>query len=132
MDKAIIAIARDENKYLDEWITYYHSLGFSAIYIWDNNDSGDNSIYDITNKYPFVTVQDVRGRDALVKHGMQRGCYQLTYNAIQDKYDWIGIFDIDEFLFITEPIDVFLAKPIFNDTGCIHFNWRYYGRVFGK
>jgi hypothetical protein len=127
MDKAIIAIARDENKYLDEWISYYKAMGFNSIYIWDNNDPEDESIYEVTNKYPFVTVQDVRGRESLLRHGMQRGCYQQTYDTIKDKYDWIGIFDIDEFLYTPIPIDEFITKPIFDDTGCIHFNWRYYG-----
>lgn len=127
MDKAIIAIAKNENKYLDEWITYYHTLGFNSIYLWDNNELGDDSIYEVTQKYPFVHVQDVRGRESLISHGMQRGCYQQTYNLIKNQYDWVGIFDIDEFLYVPTSIDDFVTKPIFSDTGCIHFNWRYYG-----
>lgn len=127
MNKAIIAIAKNENRYLDEWITYYHNLGFSHIYIWDNNEPGDMSIYDVTNKYDFVTVFDARGRDKLNAIGKQKGCYQKTYNEIKDYYDWIGIFDIDEFLYIPKDIDEFLNEDKWNDTACIHFNWRYYG-----
>ena len=127
MKCAIIAIAKNENKYLDEWITYYQSLGFSGIYIWDNNEVGDLSVYDITNQHDHVTVLDCRGRDKLVSLGMQRGCYQRTYDSIKTDYDWIGIFDIDEFLYLPTSLSEYVSSPTFNDTGCIHLNWRYYG-----
>ena len=124
---ACIAIAKNETPYLDEWITYYHNMGFDDIYIWDNNDVGDNSIYQFASRYPYVTILDVRGRDALINHGMQKGCYQETYNSIQARYDWIGIFDIDEFLYLPTDIENFVSNSMFADAGCIHFNWRYYG-----
>ena len=127
MNTAIIAIARDENAYLDEWIQYYHTLGFNHIYIWDNNDVGDLSIYNVTKQYNYVTVLDARGRDKLIQLGRQRGCYQRIYDQIKMEYDWVGIFDIDEFLYVPDSIDNFVSQPIFNDTSCIHFNWRYYG-----
>ncbi len=127
MNKAIIAIAKNENRYLDEWITYYHNLGFSHFYIWDNNEPEDVSIFEVTKKYNFVTVLDARGRDKLNELGKQAGCYQKTYNEIKEKYDWIGIFDIDEFLYIPKNIDDFLSEERWNDTAVIRFNWRYYG-----
>lgn len=127
MKKAIIAIAKNENLYLDEWINYYYNLGFEKFFIWDNNEPNDLSIYDITNKYAFVTVLDARGRNKLNSLGNQVGCYQKTYNEIKDYYDWIGIFDIDEFLYIPKDINEFLTEERWKDTACIHFNWRYYG-----
>ena len=127
MKYALIAIAKNENLYLDEWIQYYHQLGISDIYIWDNNEPDDKSIYDITAKYPFVTVLDCRGREKLYSLGMQRGCYQRTYDSIKNNYDWIGVFDIDEFLYLPVSLDDFVANPVFVDTSCIHLNWRYYG-----
>lgn len=127
MNTAIIAIARNENDYLDEWIQYYRHLGFNHIYLWDNNDVDDLSVYSITNKYDFVTILDARGRTKLEQLGRQRGCYQQTYNQIKNEYDWVGIFDIDEFLFVPDTIENFVTQPVFNDTSCIHLNWRYYG-----
>lgn len=127
MKKAIIAIAKNENKYLDEWITYYHDLGFEKIFIWDNNEPNDLSIYKVTDKYDYVTVLDARGRDKLNSLGKQKGCYQRTYDEIKNDYDWIGIFDIDEFLYVPKNIDDFLQEEQWNDTAVIHFNWRYYG-----
>ena len=127
MNKAIIAIAKNENPYLDEWITYYHNLGFSNIFIWDNNDVDDLSIFEVTNKYNFVTVLDARGRDKLNALGKQRGCYIRAYYWIKDHFDWIGIFDIDEFLYVPKNIDEFLLEDRWKDTAVIHFNWRYYG-----
>lgn len=128
MKKAIIAMAKDENVYLDEWFTYYHDkLGFNKIYLWDNNDEGDLSLYDVTNKYDYVNVIDSRGRTALRYLGYQKGCYQRTFNQIYMDYDWIGIFDIDEFLYVPTDLDEFLSDKRWDDTSTIHFNWRYYG-----
>ena len=124
---ACIAIAKNENPYLAEWIEYYNALGFNDIYIWDNNEAGDKSIYDVISKFNYVHVLDVRGREALHKAGMQKGCYQKAYNNICQSYDWIGIFDIDEFLYVPISLNAFVQQNMFNDTGCIHFNWRYYG-----
>lgn len=127
MKKAIIAIAKNENLYLDEWITYYHNLGFSHFYILDNNEPNDLSIFEVSKKYDFVNILDARGRNKLNALGNQKGCYQKTYNMIKDQYDWIGIFDIDEFLYIPKDIDEFLNEDRWKDTAVIHFNWRYYG-----
>ena len=88
MNKAIIAIAKNENRYLDEWITYYHNLGFSHFYIWDNNEPNDLSIFEVTKKYDFVTVLDARGREKLNALGKQKGCYQRTYNEDTQTYTY--------------------------------------------
>lgn len=34
---ALVCIAKDEDNYIQEWIDYHLKLGFSDIYIWQNN-----------------------------------------------------------------------------------------------
>lgn len=34
---AIVAIARNEGEYINEWIEYHHALSFEHFYIFDNS-----------------------------------------------------------------------------------------------
>jgi len=44
-----------EEKYVDEWIQYYlYGLGFTKIFIYDN--SPENALKELSNKYSNVTV----------------------------------------------------------------------------
>ena len=64
MEVALCVIAKKENRYLDEFVGYYKTLGFSHIYIYDNNDVDGERIDDAIGKYVeggFVDVIDCRG-----------------------------------------------------------------------
>ena len=55
MTCAIIVSIKDENKYLDEWITYHKKLGVNHIFIIDYRDnkrqtSNESFCNDIQNK----------------------------------------------------------------------------------
>ena len=128
MNIAIVAIAKDEELYIEEWLRYYRSLGASQFFIFDNNDLSNNKLSELIGHYPDVTIIDVRGREALAKYGMQTGCYSWLYNTQMQNFDYFGFFDIDEFLFMEgKTIPEFVSQPEFNMIDVIKFNWRYYG-----
>jgi len=128
MTVGIICIAKDEERYLDEWIQYHFRIGIKLIYFFDNNDIGNDGQKLIIEKYPNIQYYDVRGRDALVTAGMQRGCYLKAYNEHCTECDYIVLLDIDEFLYFNElSVDEFVKLPQFSDTDVIHLNWKYYG-----
>ena len=41
MSSCLIAIAKNEEPYLKEWIEYHANLGFDKIIVCDNNDVGN-------------------------------------------------------------------------------------------
>ena len=47
MSSCIVAIAKNEEPYLKEWVEYHFALGFDKIIICDNNDVGNTR----TNKF---------------------------------------------------------------------------------
>ena len=49
MQSCIVAIAKNEELYLEEWVKYHFNLGFDKIFICDNNDL-DNNRPSHTNK----------------------------------------------------------------------------------
>ncbi len=49
MKVAICTMAKKENLYIKEFVDYYIKLGFSHIFIYDNNDPNDEKISDVIN-----------------------------------------------------------------------------------
>ena len=41
MKTKIVAVAKNEEKYLEEWLKYHFSLGFDNITIYDNGGNGE-------------------------------------------------------------------------------------------
>jgi glycosyltransferase involved in cell wall biosynthesis len=128
MKSAICAIARNEEDYLLEWITYHLNLGFDHIFLCDNNDPGDDSTFRLCTGQPWekqITIIDYRGRIAA-----QLTAYNECYTAIRKDFDWVAFIDVDEFItFGTEcpyrNINQYLGN--IKEFNVIFINWMYYG-----
>ena len=109
MKTAIVTLAKDEEKYIIEWLNYYRALGASHFFIYDNNDPDNNQLPELIGSNPDVTIIDVRGRDKLHAYGMQIGCNTKVYNEQKQNFDYFGFFDVDEFFKVfIEFVTVFL------------------------
>jgi hypothetical protein len=134
MKYAIVAIAKNEEKYLYDWVRYHHDLGFDGFFICDNNDEDSNTQFDeiarISHMYN-IQVFDYRGRDALAKAGYQTGIYYTMYEHIRETHpecEWAAFIDIDEYFdFDGHRVDEFLVQSKFNKADIIHVNWKCYG-----
>ena len=123
---AICSIGKNENLYIREFVEYYNLLGVKKIIIYDNNDIDgekfDEVILDyILNKY--VDIIDVRGLTSI-----QIPIYNYCYQKNKDLYDWIGLLDIDEYIYIKNKssINDFLYDKKFSKCELIHINWLIY------
>ena len=122
----ICSIGKKENLYIREYIEHYFRLGVDKIFIFDNNNIEDEKLETniadyIKNK--FVEIIDIRGLTAA-----QIPIYNYCYRKNKNKYDWIGFFDIDEYLYIEEnkSIKNYLYEDSFNKCQSIFFNWIMY------
>ena len=119
----VCVCARNENKYIIEWIDHYLNLGFDKIFICDNNSEGDNSLYETIE--PYVTNGSVEIFDC-----RKLTCFQVQFYSMfctEGNYEWCGYFDCDEFLEIPSYFDV---KHYLADKGselCVSFHWMVYG-----
>ena len=123
-DAVICCIAKDEQRYILEWITYHLKLGFAKIYIYDNSD-------DFNTKLFFEKI-DKKITDKLVLihfpgRGQQVPAYENFRVHHSKKHTWTAIIDIDEFIVMKEwmPISKFLEK--YCATGALGLNWRLFG-----
>ena len=96
---------------------------------YDNNSKGNNRQYDLLKPYidsGFVIYHDWRGEDTW----QQQKAYQKAYYMYRDNYDWMGFFDVDEFVELVQHknIEDFLnSNDDFNKYKIIHLSWLNYG-----
>lgn len=124
---AICCVAKNEDLYADEWLNHYRKLGVNHFYWFDNNDSKTAKINEIS-QYPDVDVIDVNGSE-LEKIGYQTGAYQFVYDTVGEEYEWIGFFDLDEFVEIDSDMSLIelLNRPEFYGATSVSMHWRYFG-----
>ncbi len=123
-DKYVVfACAKNEGEYIREWVEYYLGIGFDKVFIADNNDIGDNSIYEVLSDYISlgqVQVFDCRGKDSI---------QVLMYSKFCEigNYRWCAYFDCDEFfeMSVYKNIKDFLAPM--EEYDCVFFNWLLFG-----
>ena len=123
MQTIICAIAKNENAYLYEWATYHLALGFSHIYLYDNNDVNGERITDVLNADVFadkITIIDVRGQKYIQKK-VYNECYRTR------NFDWCAFIDIDEFITLENHKNINDFLDVFINKEAIHLNWKCYG-----
>lgn len=126
MKVLLCAIGKMENKYIREWVEYHKNMGFTNIALYDNNDIDGEYFEDVINDYiesGYVILKNYRSR-----YQIQVQSYMDCFNEFKDKYDWIGFWDIDEFIEFENDntISDFLQNSIFNNVSCIRLCWKQY------
>lgn len=135
---AIICIAKMENAYIRDFVEYHHHLGFTHIFIYDNNDVDGEKFTDVIDDYireGYVTILNIRGAasELLIDnkiYKLQSSVYTHCYHNFCKEYDWVFAIDIDEFLTFTDKnmtVNDFLSQQQFIDTDIIYINWMCYG-----
>ena len=126
MKVALCCIGRLENQYAVEYIEYYKDLGVDKIFIYDNNHDGEEYFEDVLQKYVDEGLVDIT--DFRNKRMCQLEAYQDCYDRHGKEYDWICVFDFDEYLTFKryKSIKSFLSNKKFSEYNMIHVNWMVY------
>ena len=124
----LCSIGKNENPYLNEFITHYKKLGYNHIFIYDNNDINGERMDSIVNNSDFISIINYRGYRNK-KDNSQYEAYYDCYNNNNRKYDWLSFFDFDEFLEILpegQTIQKFLENERYKKCQDIKINWLLY------
>ena len=113
----IIAIAKNEQLYIREWVEHHLKLGFDEIIIGDNDDTF--LLPDIIDN-PAVSFVDYSGGEI-----RQPQVYTELYEKNKDRFNWLLFIDLDEYVMLEgyNNIKEFL-EPFDCDTvrlNCKHF-----------
>lgn len=93
----MVAIAKNEELYIENWCKWYLRLGYDLITIYDNNDDK-------------TTLPETIKNSKLLANGDKRRINIIPWNSTQNlayehywkhyDFDWLSINDIDEFLYL--------------------------------
>ncbi len=121
----ICAIAKNENKYIKEWVDYHINLSIDKIFLYDNNDIGSEKLTDVISETENVKIIDIRGRK---ENWLQKKIYTKFWFENKDNFDWIIFIDIDEFIILKsdKTIKEFLSRSYFNNVDIIRLNWMHF------
>ncbi|MBQ7665182.1 MAG: glycosyltransferase family 2 protein [Synergistaceae bacterium] len=92
---AFVLTARNEARYIEEWIDFHVKQGVSHFFIYDN-ESTDN-LHDVLRKYidsGLVTYSTVKG------NCRQTDIYNMAVSDYGRKYKYMAFIDADEFVFV--------------------------------
>ena len=107
-------LAKEENRYIREWVQHYEKYGVDKIYLYDNNDINGEHFDSVINDYikkDYVQIFNWRGKTKLVYKVMNE-CYELN----NESYDWLIFYELDEFIHLSnfENIKDFLNQKKFD------------------
>ena len=109
----LVAVAKNESRYIQEWLDYHQKLGFNEIIIYDNSGNGDLKSHDN------ITVYDAPG-DRIQLQAYQDSLSKMTYGQ------WNLYCDVDEFLNIGNLSVQEFLKP-YQGADVVKLNWVVYG-----
>ena len=124
----IVAIAKKEQPYIEEWVRWHIALGFDHIYLYDNED--DPIYKNLLKKYhQYITVIHFPGNSyykgvqfIALDHFIKNFLYTNNHTHCIH-------LDIDEFIVLKQHKDIkdFIHSFFILDCGAIGINWRFFG-----
>ena len=120
-------IARNEARYIREWVAHHLAIGFDHIFLFDN-ESTDNlkaALGGIARKH-LTYIWWPRDSDG---RAIQQEAYTRLHRELQTLLpeSWILFIDVDEFLVLKKHDSI---RELIDDLGSVDavaFNWRLFG-----
>lgn len=97
---SMLAIIRDENEYLVEWINWYLDLGFEHFYIYDNESA--TPIKEYLESICFKHMDKLTIMDWKTSAISQQDAYNDFLEKYRNETKWIMVTDPDELLYIKD------------------------------
>lgn len=117
-DMALVAVIRNEKRYLAEWIEYHHIVGFRHFYIYDNGSSDDPDDY-LRQYIESGLVTLIPWSTFIGEFNIQLMSYMHATFNFGSRYKWMGYIDADEFIVPRDADKVSDVIGQFQDYGVI-------------
>ena len=123
----IVAIAKNEGEYIQEWCAFHKAAGVDVIYLYDNESFDDTK----EKLQPFIDSGFVKYHYVEGK-GKQMVVYEEALNRYRKECKYLAFIDCDEFLYTVDK-NRNLKKSVVSffkhnqNTGGLAINWRVFG-----
>ena len=126
MSVCLVTIAKNEAKFLVEWLAHYLSLGVDHIFVFDNDSTDETAaILDVAARSHGVTPIPWPSRE---RESPQITAYNFALKRHAARFEWVCFFDCDEFLVLKEDADIHAFLGRFDATvGAVAINWLTFG-----
>jgi hypothetical protein len=128
MTICLVAILKNENRFLDEWLIYHRLIGIDHFFLYDDDASLPLKKF-LAPHNDYVTVIDWWQQNTvdLNRRGNQLAAYQHAVKNYIADYNWVVFLDGDEFIALYKHIYLkkFLAE--FQSYVSISLNWHVFG-----
>jgi hypothetical protein len=92
---ALIAVMRNESRYVSEWIAFHVAIGFDAVILFDNGSTDDS----VARALALRGVADIRVHGwGDISCDYQKRAYLRAARLYEGEFAWMAFFDLDEFL----------------------------------
>jgi hypothetical protein len=119
---SVCAIVKDENIYLEEWVSYNLKLGFEYIIIYDNN-----SLIPVRETlYEYIKLGVLEVIDWPHEDGQQLMAYNDCIKYLKSKSFWIAFVDVDEFITLKRHKSINDFLPDYHQYAGVCLNWLVY------
>jgi len=97
----IMAIFKNEEKYMEEWLIHHIKQGINHFYLYDND--GDIDKYYYLERYgDFITLIDWTDKKNNGRQTIQKQAYYDCVHKYSKECQFLGMLDIDEFMVPTK------------------------------
>lgn len=119
---AICAIAKDEGRYLAEWIEWHLAVGVERFYFYDNGSTDDTR----NVLKPFID-RGIVDYTYFPGYRKQIAAYDDCFARHRFEAEWIAFIDIDEFIVPTAPDGLIDFLDSHREAAAVEVNWLCYG-----
>jgi hypothetical protein len=121
----VLSTAKNESRYLLEWISFHRVVGVNHFYIYDNESTDETgALLRALENRGIVTRVDWPSPTDIAKNV---GAYVHFFANFKNIADWVAIIDCDEFLVprVDENLPLVLSR--FKDHPGVSFHWKVFG-----
>ncbi|MEO6523831.1 MAG: glycosyltransferase family 92 protein [Mucilaginibacter sp.] len=119
----LVGIAKDEEKFLDEWLVYHKMLGIDHFVLYDNSPELPlKKLLKFHSEY--VTVIPWTGD--LTSHNQLDAYRHAAANYIL-AFEWVIFLDVDEFIVLRQHSNLSSFLSEFQTASAISLNWHVFG-----
>lgn len=123
----LVAIAKNEGRFIVEWVSHHMSIGFRDIVVYDNESTDETAVVIDALSDAGVPIRRIPWSCSL-QESPQRSAYAHAFSSLAD-VEWMMMMDLDEFFVFRDSHkdmnDWLSTMP--SDVAAIGVNWLTYG-----